>query len=511
LRRLSRRAAKLACEGEHAAAARIWEELAQIEPEHEQVAAGLGSALLAAGEDRKAAQVLRTATRAHPGNPLLFRLHGQALTRLGEGAAAVGALYMALELDPASVEINANLAKALHEQRRPGAALPHAAAAFKQEPSVSHAALLSGILIDLGRSEDALSIAESVEVNADALASKLVLRSLCLQLLDRYDESLTAAREALAAAPEDNHAKTCLGMSLLLRGHLTAEAWSLYESRASLIGNVKRWPSPERRWTGGDISGRTLLVYAEQGFGDTLQFARYLPLIADRGARVILAVQPALRRLMENVPGADLVISGGSSTLPDFDLYCPLLSLPGIVGTTIDTIPPPLRLAAPRAPAERGDGLQVGLVWAGNGVFVDDARRSLDPAALSPLAEIAGVSFHSLQFGAKTMPFPGIRDAMQDVKDFADTAERIAALDLVIAVDTSVAHLAATMGKPVWLLSRKSGCWRWLLDRQDSPWYPSVRLYRQARLGDWAGVIDRVCRDLAFVVGKFQAIKAEAA
>ena len=299
-------------------------------------------------------------------------------------------------------------------------------------------------------------------------------------------------------------------MSLLLRGQLTSEAWSLYDARAGLLG-VKHWPSPERRWTGGDISGRTLLIHAEQGFGDTLQFGRYLPLIADRGARVILAVQPALRRLMANVTGADLVVNGGGSVLPEFDFYCPLLALPGIVGTTIDTIPPPLQLQVAAKPVERGTELQVGLVWAGNGVFVDDARRSLSPGMVGPLGAVEGVAFHSLQLGAKTMPLPGMTDAMQGVADFADTAERIAGLDLVIAVDTSVAHLAATMGKPVWLLSRKNGCWRWLLDREDSPWYPSVRLYRQTRLNDWAGVIERVCQDLAFVVGKFEAIKAEAA
>lgn len=509
-RRLSRRAADLAAEGKHGAAARVWEELAEIEPKHEQIAAGLGAALLAAGEDRKAAHVLGKACHLHPNSPLLLELHAQALLRIGNSASAVGALYLALALEPSSVSIQARLSKALYEQRRPGAALPHAVAAFSGEASVSNAALLASILVDLGRSEEALAVADSVDGTGLALASKLILRSLCLQLLDRHEESLVAAREALAVAPDDHHAQCCLGMSLLLRGQLTAEAWSLYDSRASLIG-VKHWPSPERRWTGGDINGRTLLVYAEQGFGDTLQFARYLPLITDRGAKIILAVQPALRRLLAHVPGADLVVNGGGSVLPEFDLYCPLLALPGIVGTTIDTIPPPLQIPIPPSPARRGDALQVGLVWAGNSVFVDDARRSLDPAMLAPLGELEGVAFHSLQYGAKTMPLAGMTDAMQGVTDFADTAERMAALDLVIAVDTSAAHLAATMGKPVWLLSRKNGCWRWLQDREDSPWYPSVRIYRQATLNDWPAVIERVCDDLRFVLAKFQEIKALAA
>ena len=511
IRRLSRRAADLAAEGKHEAAVQVWEELRQIEPEHVQIAAGYGAALLAAGQDRKAAHVLGQASHHHPRNPLLPRLHAQALLRIGDSKSAVGALYVALELDPLSTEIHGRLAQALHEQRQPRAALPHAITAFDADPSVASGAMLATILMDLGLSEEALAVADALASDGRAPASKFVLRSLCLQLLDRHEEALGAARDAVAAGPDDHHAMCCLGMSLLLRGELTPEAWSLYESRASLIGGVKRWPSPERRWTGGDIAGRTLLVYAEQGFGDTLQFARYLPLIADRGATVILAVQPALRRLLAEVPGADRVVSGGGADMPDFDLYTPLLSLPGIVGTTLHSIPPPLRLTVKPAPPRHGDELRVGLVWAGNSVFVDDARRSVDPAALSPLASIEGLSFHSLQFGAKTMPLPGMTDAMQGVTDFADTAERIAGLDLVIAVDTSVAHLASTMGKPVWLLSRKNGCWRWLLDRRDSPWYPSIRLYRQERLNDWSSVIAEICQDLKSVVQTFEQIKAQAA
>lgn len=511
LRRLSRRAADLAADDKHLAAAKVWEELHALEPEHAGVASGLGASLLAAGENRRAAQVLGRACHLHPRNPLLLRLHAQALVRTGDSAVAVGALYLALELDPNSSAIHATLGNALHNQRRPAAALPHALFAFRTEPGISNAALLAGVLIDLGREGEAMALADSLEIRGPDLASKLVLQSLCLHLLDRSDESLQAARQAVVVAPNDHHARCALGMSLLRRGELTQEAWTLYDSRAGLIG-VKTWPSPERRWTGGDIAGRTLLVHAEQGFGDTLQFARFLPLIADRGAKVILALQPALRRLMADVPGADLVVNGGGTAeLPQFDLYCPLLSLPGILGTTLETIPPPLQIPIPAPAADRPEEFQVGLVWAGNGVFVDDSRRSVDPALLAPLGGIAGVTFHNLQFGAKTLPLPGMVDAMDRVKDFADTATLIAGLDLVIAVDTSVAHLAATMGKPVWLLSRKSGCWRWLEDRPDSPWYPSVRLYRQSRVGDWEGVLQQVCQHLAFVIGKFQEIKAQAA
>ena len=182
VRRLSRRAAELAEGGKHAAAALVWEELAQIEPDHEQITAGLGAALLAASQDRKAAHVLGRATRLHPRNPMLLRLHAQALTRNGEHASAIGALYMALSLDPASTAIQSCLGKALHDHRQPQAALPHASKAFDAEPSISNAALLTGILIDLDYSEAALAVVDSVAAEGQALASKLVLRALLLAI-----------------------------------------------------------------------------------------------------------------------------------------------------------------------------------------------------------------------------------------------------------------------------------------------------------------------------------------
>ena len=185
-----------------------------------------------------------------------------------------------------------------------------------------------------------------------------------------------------------------------------------------------------------------------------------------------------------------MVIPAGS--LPPFDYYCPLLSLPGQLGTTLATIPPPVPYAIRLPQAPRSARLQVGIVWAGANGFIDDRKRSLDPALLAPLGEISMVDFHGLQFDATTQPLPGMRNAIEGVEDFTDTAERIAKLDLVIAVDTSVAHLAATMGKPVWLLHRFNGCWRWLLDREDSPWYPTVRLFRQLEPGDWSSVVSRV-------------------
>ena len=181
--------------------------------------------------------------------------------------------------------------------------------------------------------------------------------------------------------------------------------------------------------------------------------------------------------------------------LPPYDVFCPLLSLPGVFGTTLDTIPPanPAGVRQPRA----GPELQVGLAWAGGAAFVHDGARSAGLAAFAPLSDVPGVTFHSLQMPAQAAcDFP-LLDRMAEVRDFADTAAIIAGLDLVIAIDSAVAHLAATMRTEVWLLSRHMGCWRWLRDRDDSPWYPTLRIYRQPRPGDWASVIARVREDLA--------------
>ena len=348
------------------------------------------------------------------------------------------------------------------------------------------------ILIDLDQSDQALALADALLASGAMHRGTLELyRSNILLELDRLDEAQSAVREAIRLSPENDVARHQLAAGLLLQGDLTAEAWSLYEGRSGLLTG-KSWPRAELRWTDQDIRGQTVLVHAEQGLGDTLQFIRYVPLVAALGARVIVAVQPSLVGLLQGTPGAAEVVAAGK--LPPFDYYIPMLSLPGQLATTLETIPPPLPYAGfPREPTRVSASavLQVGLVWAGRAAFVEDRKRSLAPEALAPLAG-AAVDFHSLQLGATVLPLPGMRDALQGVTEFAQTAERIAGLDLVICVDTAVAHLAATMGKPVWLLARYNGCWRWLQERKDSPWYPSIRLFRQPVAGDWTNVIEQV-------------------
>ncbi|XKH38535.1 hypothetical protein ACIU1J_25365 [Azospirillum doebereinerae] len=275
-----------------------------------------------------------------------------------------------------------------------------------------------------------------------------------------------------------------------------------------------------RAWRGEPLNGATILLHAEQGHGDTLHFVRYAPLVAAQGGRVVLAVQPALKRLVAGMPGVAAVYAL-TEAFPAPDLHCPLLSLPRLLGTELDTIPSGIPYLHPPAAAVGkwlgqplpGAGLRVGLVWSGDPrpsllrANLTDRRRSMTLRDLAPLAEVPNLRFVSLQMGGPAAqladPPAGmdIHDPMGAVTDFADTAALVLRLDLVITVDTSVAHLVGALGKPVWVLSRYDGCWRWLQDRDDTPWYPTMRLFRQTVSGDWTTVGRRVADALHKLVG----------
>jgi hypothetical protein len=287
------------------------------------------------------------------------------------------------------------------------------------------------------------------------------------------------------------------------------EGWEEYEARwdTESFGAVKRSFS-QPLWRGEPLAGESILLHAEQGFGDTMQFVRYVPLVASRGGQVVLEIQPRLRRLLGNLPGAAKVIVRGEE-LPEFSWHCPLLSLPLAFDTRLANIPAKVPYLYPGemevqkwSRRLQGDGLRVGLAWAGNPNHVREGERSIPLEQLAPLMQVAGTTFYSLQKGPATAQIhklPGIRliDLDSQQNDFADTAAIIANLDLVITVDTAVAHLAGAMGKPVWVLLHHVPDWRWLLHRDDSPWYPAARLFRQTIAKDWTSVIGRVRMELA--------------
>jgi hypothetical protein len=466
--------------------------------------------LLALGQTDTAARLLAGVDNGNRNSARYLRLHARVLIAAGRRREGIGALMLALDgLTGAADEvlltaaIMGELGEALLHDGAAEQALPFCQEAFRLHKTVSHAATLSCLLIEIGRDADALRVTEAVPGLDPAV---WLNRSIALDGVGRPVEAVEAARRLIRIVPENALAQLNLATTLLGQGHLTAEAWRLYESRLRL--GVRRLPEAVR-WNGRHLDGGTILLHAEQGLGDTLQFVRYVPLVAARtGAQVVLAVQPSLVRLLQRTPGAATVIAAGSA-LPRFDVFVSLLSLPMLFETTLESIPPLVPYAR-IDPADRYDvghngAVRVGVVWAGSAGFVADRARSLPERLVLTLGGVERVTLHSLQFGttAGSAERLGLIDRMGGVGDFLDTAGRIAGLDLVIAVDTSVAHLAATMGKPVWLLSRFHGCWRWLRGREDSPWYPTMRIFRQERSGDWESVIGRVRDELVeFAAGR---------
>jgi hypothetical protein len=300
-----------------------------------------------------------------------------------------------------------------------------------------------------------------------------------------------------------------LSFMLLIRGEFK-EGWPAYESRLRMSGfPVKQFSRP--MWRGEDLAGRTILLHWEQGMGDTLQFIRYAPMVKARGGRVMMLCQRELHRLMagQGHLGVERWIADGEE-LPAFDVHCPLVSLPGIFRTDFKAMPEEAAyLFADKGITQRWrdrlageSGVKVGLVWGGNPMPIHNRKRSSTLTALAPLAEAHGVTFVSLQKGepaaeAKSPP-AGMRivDYTSELKDFADTAALVSALDLVISIDTGVAHLAGAMGKPTWVLLPFVPDWRWFNGRNDSPWYPTMRLFRQTRLGDWTDPVRAAAGEL---------------
>lgn len=427
-----------------------------------------------------------------------------------------------------------------------GAGAVYGAMVVARPDDVEALSNLAAVLNAAGRCDAAETCCrQAIALRPDWWAAWANLGS-ALHAQQRYPEAITAYATALRGAPDNHNAWTNLGLALTETGR-TAEAMPMHDMAVSLApddadirvnrahawlaaGDLPRgfaeyewrWRAPATRphgvpgaaWSGEDPAGRTLLLHAEGGFGDTLQFVRYAHLLAARGARVVLRVQAPLVRLLRRLPGVAAVVAE-DEPLPAFDLQCPLMSLPNRFGSTLRTLPAQTPYLAPCARAaarwrarlrQLGQGPKVGVVWAGAArpdapaVCAMDRRRSMPLAALAPLAATGGVRFVSLQMGpaaaAERPPGLDLFDPMSEMRDFDDTAALVAGLDLVLSVDTAVAHLAGALGRPVWLLERYNSCWRWLHGRQDTPWYPRMRLYRQPQPGDWDAVAALVAADL---------------
>ena len=474
--------------------------------------------LLREGNAAEAETFCRAALSLDPARPDSWTALGLAILTQGRAGEAVLCVRESLRLDPANPETHNMLGIAMHALNALAEAENHFRATLRLHPDHPGATLNLGVIRQsLGHLPEAEALYR--RARAKGVEEARVCNNLALVLAEqgKLEDAERSCRDALADTPGYAEAEVNLAMILLMRGRLT-EAWPHYEARWRIAPLCFQPGYPaETRWTGtAPIEGKTILLHAEQGLGDTLHFCRYAPLVAARGARVILAVPPGLLRLMGSLAGVDQVVSI-EDTPPAFDLHCPLMSLPLAFNTTLETIPgavPYLTVdpaqveewekIIPSAPDRAGP--RIGLVWAGGArphqphAAAIDKRRSMRLADMAPLVAVPGCVFVSLQCGpparqADTAPFPliGLTDRLTD---FADTAALIETLDLIITVDTAVAHAAGALGKPVWLLSRFDACWRWLRDRDDTPWYPTMRLFRQTAPGDWAGVIQRVVEAL---------------
>lgn len=310
----------------------------------------------------------------------------------------------------------------------------------------------------------------------------------------------------LAADPSFEHVELERSLQSLLLGDMPL-GWKQYEARWELPGLGKAMQGfTQPRWEGEPFPGRSLLLHWEQGLGDTLMFVRYAPMVKALGGRVLVAAQAPLADLVATCPGVDEVIPEGAP-IPPFDLLLPLMSLPRVFSTGLATIPSevpyldvPRQVPNRKALAEAlalGEGrARIGVAWAGSSDYSNDANRSMPGEALAPLGALTGVAWYSFQFDKPPAPLPGIISLQPLLQNFSDTAYALSGMDLVITVDTVLAHLAGAMGVPTLLLLPSFPDWRWMLGRDDSPWYPSIHIYRQVRAGDWANVIQRVLADL---------------
>ena len=346
----------------------------------------------------------------------------------------------------------------------------------------------------------------SLEEHPDRI-DVLVNLAVSLQFSGRYEEALTYLEQAIAASPDQVEARFNRALLLLLLGDYP-RGWAEYEQRWNLP-ELKKPRFAQPQWQGENIAGKTILLHAEQGLGDTIQCLRYVGLVATRCSRVVLRIERRLTRTAASLP-ANVAIVHADARIPPFDVWCPLLSLPRIFGTRVETIPADTPYLGVRPVlAERWrrrlgglPGRKIGLAWAGSPTHINDCRRSVDPERLAPLFDAAGISWVSLQASPAAssiagLPVNRILDLSAELTDFAETAGAILNLDLVITVDTAVAHLAGALGRPAWVMLPFSPDWRWLLDRDDSPWYPSLRLFRQPAPGDWDSVVARVTECLA--------------
>jgi tetratricopeptide (TPR) repeat protein len=498
--------------GKAAEAAAAYREALRLQPGHAMAQNNLGTALRLQGRLDEALAAFERASQFDPAYPTPHHNRGSLLRDLGRLDDAVASYEQALRLRPEWAVARLNLGNALRDLKKFAEAVACLEQAVRLDPGNAAAHKdLGGALRDAGRPDEAAASYErALRLRPDDADAHNGL-AVCLRDQGRLPEALAGFEPALRINPEHPEARLNRAQEWLRLGRF-AEGWPEYEWRWRQPNLTPR-PTGRPAWDGSPLAGRTILVYAEQGLGDTLQFVRYAAVMKRQGGTVIVACQPALVRLLTGCPGVDRVVAK-DSPLPPFDVQAPLLSLPGLLGTTLDTIPRevPYLAAAPdlvehwRRELSSVGGFRVGIAWQGNPAYSADRLRSVPLTHFTRLARLDGVRLISLQKGPGTeqlaalptdCPVLDLGARLDETSGaFMDTAAAMANLDLVVTSDTAVPHLAGALAVPTWVALPLVPDWRWLLGREDSPWYPTMRLFRQREAGDWDEVFGRIAEEL---------------
>jgi tetratricopeptide (TPR) repeat protein len=508
--------------GQLQAAETIYRQILHHQPNHLDALNLLGVLTQQIGQPDVAIELLQRAIALQPNHVHALYNLGVVLQEQGKWDAAIDRYRQVLHWQPMYRAALGNLGWVLRKQGNWDDAVITYRRLVQLQPDLAEAH--SGLAIALreqGHWDDAISHHQQALQLKPEYAEAHISLGVTLQAQGKLEEAIASYQTALQRQPNSPEAHYNLATALLLTGAFR-QGFAEYEWRWQVSSRLPH--SPFQRfsqplWDGSALAGQTILLHAEQGLGDTIQFSRYAPLVAAQGGRVIVECQPALARLLQSIAGVEQVVSQGNA-LPDFQVHAPLLSLPHLLDTTLDTIPAQVPyLAAPDSAIHVADSpaisLKVGIVWASGHYGQPESTRmqhqkSCSLALFSRLLQVPEVCLYSLQVGQDAwvedidrqnnqkcqLDRTRLQDLSPDLHDFGDTAAAIAQMDLVISVDTAVAHLAGALGKPVWLLLPFIPDWRWLLDRDDSPWYPTMRLFRQSQPGDWDGLFDRILATL---------------
>ena len=490
-----------------------YQQALRLQPHYPEAHHNLGLVLARQGRLDEAIASFQQALRLQPHYPEAHSNLGKALQELGRCDEAVASCGQALRLQPDSAEAHNSLGLVLAKQDRFDEAVACYQRALHLKPDYPEAHHNLGIVLgNQDKLDEAMaSFQQALHLKPDYPDVHHNL-GLVLARQGRLDEAVACYQQALHLLPDYPEAHWNRSLAWLLTGRFE-QGWPDYEWRWKCKEFVPLPPLHPPRWDGSPLEGRTILVHAEQGLGDTLQFLRYAPLVQRRGGRVILVCQPPLKPLLRRSPGVERLLAYGEA-LPEYEVHVPLLSLPGLLGTTLESVPaevpyldaePPL-VEAWRHRLSAYPGFKVGIVWQGNPQFRFDRLRSIPLTQFAPLARVPGVHLLSLQKGAGRdqlsvhrgcFPVTDLGPELDETTGpFLDTAAVMKNLDLVITSDTAAAHLAGALGVPVWVALQEIADWRWLLDREDSPWYPTMRLFRQTRPGEWAEVFEQITEAL---------------